>query len=326
VLTVEQARRKALALLAEVLEGADPSGARRQARTFAELAETYLEQHSAPRKRSARDDVQRIRDYLIPAWGPRSATAVSRADVAELHREIGDRGTYVANRVLALVSHLFAWGEKVGLLPESHPNPVRGISRFRERPRDRWLGRDEVRRLLKALEKEPSVHIRAFFWLLLLTGCRKRELLELRWEDVDLEQGVARLPETKAGRVHHVPLSAQAILLFRSLPRESGNPHVFPGRIAGAPLVNVEKSWRRIRDDAGLGDVRLHDLRRTVGSWLVQDGASLPLVGAVLNHSNPSTTQVYAHLAEPNRRLALERLGDAITAAVSVPTQEETVG
>jgi integrase len=333
-ITLDEARRQAKLRLAEVLRGGDPSAdrrERRQAVTFGDLAGAYLEKHARLHKRSVRDDEQRIRDFLGPAWGPRKASTISRGDVAALHRRIaqkreakrqGERtrgGPYAANRTLALVSHVFAWGEAEGLLPKAHPNPARGVRPLRETSRERWLSPAEVKGLLEALAAEPNVYVRAFFWVSLMTGCRKSELLGARWVDVDLEAGILRLPRTKAGRAHHVPLAGPARAVLAALPREAGNPHVFPGSRRGAALVNVEKTWRRIREAAGCPDARLHDLRRTVGSWMAQHGASLPLIGSVLGHSNQTTTAVYARLAEEGRRVALEAHAQRIVDVAGVP-------
>jgi integrase len=308
VLTVEQARKAAQRRLGQALEGRDPKLERRQTRLFAELAQAYLDKHSSARKRSHRDDVQRVRDFLVPKWGNRPATHITRAEVAELHRSLQSRGIYVANRVLSLVSHLFSWGEATGMLPESHPNPARRVERFREASRARWLGGEELKRVRQAIDRESSPYVRAFFHLLLLTACRKSELLDLEWSNVDLEQRTLRIPRTKAGRVHWLPLSGAAVSMLEALPREEGNPYVFPGRKAGSSLVNVEKAWERIRKAARVGDVRIHDLRRTAGSQMVQAGVPLEHVGKVLNHSDPRTTQIYAHLGDSNLRQAVELL------------------
>jgi integrase len=167
-------------------------------------------------------------------------------------------------------------------------------------------------RLATAIDEDPSPHLRAAFWLYLLTGVRKRELLRARWEDLDFHTNLWRLPDTKSGRVHHVPLSTRAVAILNALPRELGNPYVIPGARKGQPLNNLDKAWRRIRQRAGLDDVRIHDLRRTFGSHLAQDGASLHLIGTILNHRDPSTTQVYAHFQRDHERQALDRHADRL--------------
>ena len=253
--------------------GGDPLAERRRLRVGpapkpAELAQLYLEGHAKLHKRTWQGDEQRIRKHVVPAWGTRKAEMIHRTHVAALHRQVGtENGTTTANRLLSLVAHLFNWAEREGLVPENHPNPARRVLRFRERARDRWLTPAEVRRMMQALEAEPNVYVRGFFWLSLLTGCRKRELLHVRWSEIDLESGLLRLNATKNGRTHYVPLAAPARRILVQLPRAEGNHHVFVGRGEGEALSvpTIDQAWRRIRSAAGAPDAWLHDLRRTVG-------------------------------------------------------------
>ena len=180
-------------------------------------------------------------------------------------------------------------------------------------------------RLAAAIDAEPSPYVRAAFWLYLLTGMRRQELLKARWADIDFHEGTWRLPETKSGRVHHLPLSARATAILQALPREDRNPYVLPGTRAGQPLVNIDKAWRRIRTRAGVSDVRIHDLRRTAGSQLAQDGASLHLIGRILNHRATSTTAVYAHFQQQHERVALDRHGDRLFAAAYASADQKVV-
>ncbi len=162
-------------------------------------------------------------------------------------------------------------------------------------------------------------------WLYLLTGARKSELLKARWEDVDNNRAELRLVDTKAGRTHYIPLSAPALALLEQIPRVDGNPYILPGKREGAALVNIAKPWSRVRKAAGVEDVRLHDLRRTVGSWLAQAGNSLHLIGRVLNHSNQSTTAVYARFGEDHVRAALEQHGARIMGAAGLSPAPDVV-
>jgi integrase len=167
---------------------------------------------------------------------------------------------------------------------------------------------------MQALEAESNIYVRGFFWLSLLTGCRKRELLNVRWSEIDLESGLLRLSATKNGRTHYVTLAAPVLLV--QLPRAEGNHHVFVGRKEGE-VPTIDQAWRRIRSAAGAPDAWLHDLRRTVGSWLAQSGVSLHLIGHVLNHSSPVVTSVYARLANESARAVLERHAEAVLSAVA---------
>lgn len=312
VLTLHEARERAKKALVSARDGADPLEELQEARrgdTVKDLAVVYMERHARKHKKSWKEDQRRLDRYVLPAFGHRKIADVKRADVARLHARIGDTAPYEANRVLALVAVVFNKAQEWGLLDEGAPNPAARVQTFRERSRDRWVTPAELPKLVEAIEAETNPYIQAAFRLYLLTGLRRNELLGLRWKDINFDRRELRLDDTKAGRSHVVPLSEPAVEVLRSLPRMIGNAYVLPGHIGGKPLVNVSKPWQRIRQRAGLQDVRLHDLRRTVGSWLATSGASLSLIGKVLNHSNASTTQVYARLSEDATRAALEEHG-----------------
>lgn len=306
VYTVEQARARAREILHDIYTGIDPNAVKRQARqqaTLADLWQLYLERH-APRKRSAMQDQQRFARHLT-GWLPRKLSSIKRADIARLHTAIGRDRPYEANRTVTLLRKLFALAALWGL--HDGENPARGIEHFREDKRDRFVRPDELPRLFAAIEAEPSRYVQALFTVSLLTGARVGEVRTMRWTDVDLDQGVWRIPTTKNRHPHYVPLPQPVVALLQALPRLSGCAYVFPGRDGDAPLVNLWKPWGRIRKRAGLPDVRPHDLRRTLGSWLAAAGASLPLIGKALNHAQPSTTAIYARLALDPVRDALER-------------------
>jgi len=314
VLTVDQARKLAQQRLGEILSGHDPletKTAGQRIPVMESLCLEFLDQYSRKHKRSWREDERRIHKHIIPALGKRKANTIKRADIMALHNHLGEIHPYEANRVLALLSVMFEYGRKTGLLPENFINPARGIDKFKEQRRDRWVRPEEMPRLAEAIDREPNIYFRGALWLYILTGVRKSELLRAKWEDIDVGRSELRLPTTKAGRVHYVPLSKPAMEILQSIPRLEGNPYVLPG-LNGNHLVNIDKPWRRIRKTAGLPDVRLHDLRRTVGSWLASAGHSLPLIGKVLNHSNASTTQIYAHLTEDPIKKAMQEHGEKV--------------
>ena len=315
VLTLKQAREKARILLVSILEGEDPAQERRlksKEKTFSQLCQAYLEQHSKVHKKTWRDDERRINQRLNPRWGTRQVAAIYQTDVALLHHEVGKQHPYEANRTIELVKSIFTKAESWGFLPRHSDNPAAGVTPFKEKKRDRWLTAEEMPRVAKAIAAEPSVYIQAAIWLYLLTGVRKNELLSSQWVDVDLHRRELRLPDTKSGHTHYVSLSEPAKELLSQIPRIAGNPYVLPGQKEGQHLVNVDKPWRRIRKRAGCDDVRLHDLRRTVGSWLAQSGNSLHLIGRVLNHQQSSTTEVYARFAPDHLREAMDKHGQQI--------------
>lgn len=317
VLTLDEARRKARAHLVAVEDGRDPLDVKkRQAagETVRDLCQAYIERYAKVHKRTWQDDERRLAGRIVPAWGGLKASSLSKADVAALHSKIGREHPYEANRVVELLSKMFELARTWSFVPEDHPNPARGIDRFREHKRDRWVTADELPKLAQAIDAAGNVYVRAALWLYLLTGVRKSELLRAKWADVDWDRKELRLPETKAGRVHYVPISAPAQAILKQIPQVEGNPYILPsarrrrGKPADEPghLVNISKPWRAIRAEAGVIDVRLHDLRRTVGSWLAQAGSSLHLIGRVLNHSSSATTSIYARFGQDHVRDALE--------------------
>lgn len=327
-LTVDEARRKAREELAKVaVESADPSAERKAARrsaTVADLAERYIEQHAAAKKkeRSVSEDRRILAGYVLPVLANHPVADVNRADIDRLHH--GMRATPIqANRVLALLSKMFNLAERWGMRPDG-TNPCRHVEKYKERKRERYLDSDELAclgRVLAELEAERTIHPTFFplVRLLILTGARLDEIRTLRWEFVDLKEGVLRLPDSKTGaKVIHLPAAARQILA--SIDQRSGNPFVIWGRVDGAPLVNASKPWLQVRKRAGLDDVRLHDLRHTFASVAVSGGASLPLIGKILGHKQPATTARYAHAQrDPVAELA-GRVGDKIAATMN---QEE---
>ena len=164
--------------------------------------------------------------------------------------------------------------------------------------------------------------MRAAFWLYLLTGLRRSELLNAKWQDVDWNRQELSVPVTKSGRPHYVPLCSDAVRRLKEIPRVLGNPYIIPGAKNGGRAYDLKKPWARILERAKIEDLKLHDLRRTVGSWLAQSGHSLHLIGRVLNHTSPSTTAVYARFAQTNVRDALEKHGRLLMDTVSSSTIE----
>jgi len=329
-LTVEQARDLAKQKIGEIAGGHDPADdrqARRKSATFGELEQLYLSRH-AIHKKSASNDVTMFKLHLS-AWRPRKLSTITKADVSTRHAEMGATGsTTNANRMLALVRCMFTLAHDWGLHPG--PNPASRMKMFKEVSRDRFVSPDELPRLWTALTHEPNPFVRGAFFVGLFTGARRSEVLSMQWADLDLQQSLWRIPVTKAGRPHYIPLPIPVMDELLTLPRLDGNPYVFCGRWGKSHLINVAKPWKRIRKEAGLDDVRVHDLRRTLGSWLVAAGASLPLIGKALNHSQASTTQVYARMQLDPVRLALEanatKMLTVIAAAEEKQHEKETAG
>lgn len=315
-ITADTAREVARGWLSEVAKGGDPSARRadkRGAPTFEALAERYLAEHAAPRKvpAAAREDARKLSVTLLPRWGKKRAEAITRRDVSRMHSEVRDKvGLYSANRHLALVGKMFSLATEWGYRAD---NPARGIKMFREEKRDRWLRPDEIRRFFESLAQEPELGVRAALTFILLTGSRRGEALSAKWEDINFDAALWRIPKTKAQKPQTVPLSTRALAVLQSLPRVEGNPYVFPGKNQGRPLVNLSRPWYRVRKRADLEDCRIHDLRRSLGSMMVQSGATLYVAQRALRHSDSRTTsEVYAHLGDDPTRAAFEAVGEKV--------------
>lgn len=319
VLKLEAASTKAKELLAGLSsKGINPMQEQRKARQgklIKDLCKAYIEKH-AVNKKSGKDDITRIERFIIPEWGNLLAANIKRADVSALHTKLGKHGHYQANRVYSLLSKMFNLARVWGFVQEEHVNPCFGIEKFKEEKRDRFITHEEFPKLAEAINAELNQSVVSAIWLYLLTGLRKTELLTLQWADISLERKELKLTDTKNGKAHYLPLSIAAIDILNQIQRIDGNPYVITGKNEGCHLVNISKPWERIRKAAGLEDVRLHDLRRTVGSWLAQSGSSLHLIGAVLNHSNQSTTAIYARFGQDSARAALEAHGQQITSLI----------
>ena len=326
VLTPAEARAMAIDVLADVQRGGDPAEALRlasKAPNLSDLCARYLAEYAEGRKktRSVSEDRRLIEQFIQPALGRRRVAAVTRVEVVRLHNSL--RATpYQANRVLAVLSRMFNLAERWGLRPDGS-NPVRHVDRFAERKRERFLSEAELARLGKALADaedagtETAATIAAIR-LLVFTGCRLGEILQLRWEHVDFERRCLHLAESKTG-ARTVPINAPALKVLAELER-SESPWVIPGRKRDAPLVNLGKPWRRIREKARLCDVRLHDMRHSFASVAAGAGHSLIVIGALLGHRQATTTQRYAHLSDDPVRTATEVVGARIAAAMDART------
>ena len=308
-LTVQAAREAAAKLALAVDGGSDPFEARERVKkepTFSEFAEIYLERHARPHKVSAGRDAGHLRRYFSILEN-KKISRITRQDISTLHLFIGENhGHYMANRCLALVRKMFNLALEWGVLPESHGNPATRIRAFREEKRDRFLSPREIERFFEAVRTEPDPVWRAFFLLLVFTGVRKSELLSARWEDFDLDGQTWRIPKTKAGRPHILPLTGPVINLLSQLPSYGKDSWLFPSFSRSGHREEPRRPWEQIRRRAGIEEVRIHDLRRTLASWMAVQGFSLNLIGRVLNHSQVSTTQIYARLGTDPQREALE--------------------
>ncbi len=304
VLTPEEARKQARDLLAAVSKGTDPAGERHRmlhAPTVTQLCERYLADHVEPHNKplTAREFRRLIEKFIKPQLGALKAEGVTRQDVVRLHRLMAETPRQ-ANQTLAVLSKMFSLAELWGVRMENS-NPCRMVKRYAETKRERFLSEPELARMGEALRQAEASGSEATntcnaIRLLALSGCRVGEVVSLRWEHVDFENGGLHLADAKAGaRVH--PIGAQAIALLASIPRIEDSPWIFQGKRSGDALsvYTVEGAWQRIRAKAGLDDVRLHDLRHTVGTYAGQSGANAFLIRDKLGHKTLAMTGRYVN-------------------------------
>jgi len=315
-LTVEQARKRAREIKVELSNGENPNDKLKQQRqemTFADLFNEYMERHAKVKKRSWAEDQNQFDRYLAPLANKRLST-ITRQDIATLHSKIGKTARTAANRCLALVSSVFGRAIEFGLWDGL--NPCLGIKKFSEQSRDRFLSADELGRFFQALEQEPSGTARDFFLVALLTGARRANVLSMRWSDIDLKAETWRIPETKNGTPQTVPLVGPVLEILLDRRKATSSFFVFPGRKSGSGhLEEPKRAWKRICQAAGIEGARIHDLRRTMGSWQAMTGASLPIIGRSLNHKDASTTSIYARLDLDPVRTAMEKAAEAMLEA-----------
>lgn len=347
-LTPDEARKQARKVLGAVANGADPAAQRaaeKRASTLAEVAEQFLTRHVAAKR--AESTAESYRDLLerlaLPELGRHKAEKITTAEVQRLHARLADR-PHLANRLLRVLSSLFTYAGKAGLVPVGF-NPCRGIEKFPEDGRERYLSVEELGHLGEALREAETVglpyavdetkpkakhapkeenrrtvmgpHAAGAIRLLILTGARLREILHLRWDEVDFQRGLLFLPKSKTGK-KTIVLNAPALSVLSDLPRIG--VYVIAGASAGekdeCPRSDLKKPWQAIARRAGLTGVRIHDLRHTHASVGAGAGLGLPIIGKLLGHTQVATTARYAHLDSDPLRKASNFIASEISAAM----------
>lgn len=279
------------------------------------VSNVYLP-HIRLRKRSWSVDERIARQHLSPTFGARELADIQRHEVEDWLHGLSSGGLAPAtcNRILAVLKTICSLAEMRGLLPAGQ-SPCAGVSSFKiHTQRERYLTRDEAQRLMRTLEKNDRPEAFAIR-LLLLTGARKSEVLKARWENVRLDLRLLIVPLSKSGKPRHILLSDEAIAVIRSIQRQPGNPWLFHGHAPGKPLSDLYLFWNKLRRKLGLSDVRIHDLRHTFASFLVNAGHSLYEVQKLLGHSDPRTTMRYAHLEQASLLAAAETVSGFFTSS-----------
>ena len=317
VLTPDEARKEARALLVDVAKGGNPSEEKRlyrHAPTIEALCERFMNDYVPTAcKPSTQKEYRRNVDLFInPAIGKLKIQDVSRPDISKFHQSLKNT-PYQANRALGVLSKLFNLAEEWGLRTDGS-NPCRHVKKFKEEKRERYLSNSELSTLgetLRKCEKEntENPYVIAALRLLILTGCRLGEIQTLKWEYI--QDNSLKLPDSKTG-AKKIYLGEAALGVLTNIDRLENNPFVIVGNNEGQHVTDMQKPWRRIRKSAKLEDVRIHDLRHTFASGAVSMGESLPMIGKLLGHSQPQTTARYAHLADDPVQNAAERISNAI--------------
>jgi len=348
--TPERARQETLRLLGQVADGVDPAATRDSMKgrpTVEMLCERFLEEYAAEHKKpsSQVNDWANSQNHIIPLLGKLLLAEVTRADIDRFKRAVKDGktakdlkmgprrrvivtgGPGVANKCLALLSKMFNMAERWGLRPDAS-NPCRHVEKYTGKAHERFLSEMELSRLsevLTASENDGSVspYAIAALRLLIFTGARLSEILNLEWSQVDFQHAMLLLPDSKTGK-KVVFLSAPALEILSAIPRMENNPYVICGAVEGSHLVNLQKPWTHIRKTAGLEGVRIHDLRHSFASIGAAGGLSLPMIGKLLGHTQAATTQRYAHLASDPLKAANEAIGQRIATAMKGEGSPET--
>lgn len=306
----DSARRKAKKLRAEAVLGEDPAAlkkAKKAVPLYRELAEQHIDYAKTTLRRPSNVEAV-INNHLLPRWGNHRLDEIKATDIAKWLAEQIDRGmapaTVEKNRVTLNRSFELAqqWN-----LPGAERNPVRGVPRRKfSNARERYLTSEEAARLLDAVGKSENPQLKAIVGLLILTGARKMELLKAKWEHVNLERRAWYIPTTKTGKPRHVPLSQQALDIIKGLPRWNKCPWLIPNPRTREPYTDLKHPWETARDAAGLPGLRLHDLRHSAASFMINAGIDLFAVGRILGHADHQSTMRYSHLANDTLMQAVE--------------------
>jgi len=297
-ISLEKARAKAQDIHSQICEGINPLEKKRAIRqeiTLRELWNLYWEGHSKPhRLASSRNDESLYRLYLSP-WADKKLSSISTNTIRDLHQRVGrDVGTVRANHLHALIRLMFNKATEWGW---SKPNPAYAVKRFKEHSRERFLSSQEMKAFLAALAKEPCETVRDYLYISLFTGARKNNVQAMRWQEIDFDSTQWTIPLTKNGKQHIVPLVEPAVDILKCRKLKTNSEWVFPSaKSKSGHLENPTPIWNKVLNRAGITNLRLHDLRRTLGSWQAALGANSYIIGKSLGHSSQHATAIYARL------------------------------
>ena len=302
-ISLSQARSLADKARNRIALGQNPIEEKRLARAVPTFAAFIAEQYMPfiqTYKRSWATDESLLRNHLLPRFGKRHLDTITRQDIVAMHgdRKASGAAAGSANRLLIMMRYIFNLALRWEV-PGVKANPCAGVPLMAvDNAKERYLDQEEAKRLYEAVCKSENQMLRYIVPMLLLTGARKREVLDAQWADFDLDRRIWRIPTTKAGKARHVPLSDGVLHLLSTVPRRQGCSWVFANPDKLRPYKSIYSAWHRARIKAGLGDVRLHDLRHSFASLLINSGRTLYEVQHILGHAQSKATQRYAHLSQ----------------------------
>lgn len=297
-LSIDNARKKAYEVNSQIANGINPNKEKnklQQEISFCELFNEFMERYSKTLKKSWKHDEREVVKFCSE-WFKRKISSITNNDVRLLHEKVrNNNGLYQANRILerirAIYNKAIEWGW-VGI------NPAHGVKKFKEKSRDRFLHPDELPQFFKSLNAEENDNIRDYVYISLFTGARKSNVLAMRWENINFERCEWLIPETKNGESLRIHLTEKVLDILKSRLEEYGTGEwVFESIGKTGHLVEPKSGWKRILQRACIKDLRLHDLRRTLGSWQAATGANSYIIGRSLGHKNPQSTAIYARLS-----------------------------
>ena len=319
VLALSAARRQGRAIVAQALVGADPQERRAELRAIPTLAELVRDRylpHVKSYKRSWCTDETVLRIHILPVLGSQYVDLLRAEPVAALVERMRAKGyaTGTTNRVVIVLRHIFNLARKWRVAGVTE-NPTAGINLAPDVSRERFLSLEEAQRLVASIEQDENEVAAKAIMLLLLTGARRNEITYAKWDYLDWEKKTLLVPLSKSGKPRSIALNAPAMELLRSIRRSNESAYIFPSPVTGQPSASLYFPWQRIRVRAGLADLRLHDLRHSFASFLVNSGVSLYVVQGLLGHAHTRYTQRYAHLTPDTLRDAAEAVGSVIASA-----------
>ncbi len=319
-MTVEQARTEAIRMLSAISKG-EPVHSRALSKpsslSLGEIFDHYIDEYAQYHCTTWQETRKSFRRYF-GVWWSRSADTITRADVQQHMNTLGkERGHHTANRAFDDLRAVYSWGTKYGYYTGT--NPCTAITKFKTRSRERFIRPDEFEIFLETLKTETNISLRDYVYLSLLTGARQANILGMRWDQIDFDLHLWYIPITKNKESQTLPLTELAMRLLEDRhQRRESDEWVFPSHSVTGHIVEPKAGWRKFLDRTGLQDLRMHDLRRTLGSYMAMNNQSLQIIGKVLGHKSTTATQIYSRLASDPIKQAMEAAQASMSASADI--------